>query len=459
MSKKNILGLILFGGITTLSLFIGVHFMINNDTDTNSKSESNRVEYTNDDILEETQEKSTESVKKDLALDDTENILTSEPWLAANPTEGNGTQDTVQSEEDQPINGDVDQTASAPLDSPVDGEDFVDNDSATDVMSGNKTGGIKKTEEEDNSIDTFGEVSPGEEALQLIYDCTAVDYESYIPEMILSSKIETALDINNPSIKVDATAAILFDADTKEVLYYKNPIDAVFPASTAKLLTSLVALDWCTLEEEVKVGDEVTMIASDSTKAYLKEGQILTVKSLLEGMLLPSGNDAAYVMATYVGRKSLKDSSINNKDAVKEFIRLMNKKAKELGAVNSCFMTPDGYDAIGQYTTAYDMGLIGLTASKNETITEISQLDTGRNIFISGEDVTWTNTNALIKEGSGKFYSYAIGLKTGTSTMAGRCIIAAAQKDGKEVVCAIMDSTSSGRWDDAIELLDYGLNH
>ena len=140
-----------------------------------------------------------------------------------------------------------------------------------------------------------------------------------------------------------------------------------------------------------------------------------------------------------------------------EFVELMNNKAKELGVKNSCFKTPDGYDAIGQYTTAYDMGLIGIAAAENETIIDVSNQGSSRNIFVSGEDVTWNNTNKLVTRYSGQYYSHAIGLKTGTSTMAGRCLVAAAEYEGKKVVCAIMDSSSAGRWEDAIALLQYGL--
>jgi D-alanyl-D-alanine carboxypeptidase (penicillin-binding protein 5/6) len=173
-------------------------------------------------------------------------------------------------------------------------------------------------------------------------------------------------------------------------------------------------------------------------------------------MLLPSGNDAAYAVAAYVGRKSLGNPDASKEEAVAEFVRLMNMKAAGLGVKNSCFRTPDGYDAVGQYTTAYDMGLIGVAASKNNVITDISQKSSSRNIFVSGEDITWDNTNKLVTKYSGQYYSHAIGLKTGTSTMAGRCIVAA-EEDGKEVVCVIMDSSSEGRWEDAIALLKYGL--
>jgi D-alanyl-D-alanine carboxypeptidase (penicillin-binding protein 5/6) len=302
-------------------------------------------------------------------------------------------------------------------------------------------------------------VAAKEEGLPLIYDCYSVDYKSYLPEMLYTNEIETALDITNPKIKISATSAILFDGDTKEVLYYKEPVSPVFPASTAKILSALVGLDWCDLDEEVTVGDEVSMIASDSSKANIRKGHVLDIETVLEGMLLPSGNDAAYVMAAYVGRKSLENPKASKEKAVKEFTRLMNEKAIELGAVNSNFVTPDGYDAIGQYTTAYDMGMIALEAAENKTIIKISKKSSAKNTLISGQTITWNTTNSLIKKDSPRYFPYAIGLKTGTTTMAGRCLLAAARKDDKLIVCVIMHSTAQGRWSDATKLLEYGLNN
>lgn len=293
---------------------------------------------------------------------------------------------------------------------------------------------------------------------QLIYDCSEVNYQAYIPEMQYDTELDAALDITNPDMDIDAEAAILFDADTKQVLYYKNPVQAVFPASTLKLLTSIVALNWCKVDEVITIGDEITMIASDSTRAYLQQGEILTLESLLEGMLLPSGNDAAYAVATYVGRKSLNNANATKEEAVVEFVRLMNEKAKELGVKNSCFKTPDGYDAIGQYTTAYDMGLIGMAAAGYDEIIKIAGKSKARTTFVSGRDVTWKNTNKLISRYSGEYYSKAVGLKTGTSTMAGRCLVAAAESEDREVICVVLDSTSVGRWEDTIELLKYALD-
>ena len=354
-------------------------------------------------------------------------------------------------------------------------------------ISGSEAGGTvaanpdrieKETEKLSGSQNTLGAASPATEEsvdvelasvietgavlvrgdCRLIVDSTQVDYEAYIPEqMATNSALEAALQIENPGISLKAKSAILLDAETMEVLYYKNPLEPVFPASTAKLLTCLVVLDWCSLEEEVEISNEIRMIARDSTIAGLYPGQVLTIKNLLEGMLLPSGNDAAYAAATYVGRKSLRREGARREDAVAEFVCLMNDKAKQLGALNSSFQTPDGYDAIGQYTTAYDMGLIGIAAMKNEVILEISMKSNSHNRFPSGDQVTWRNTNALVRKDSGRYYAPCIGLKTGTSTMAGKCLIAAGKLNGRKVLCAIMNSTQTGRWSDARALLDYGL--
>lgn len=417
MNKKSLLGLLLFASLVIAVLFFSATYL----TGQSSKAELNgTTSYAMDDQSKgdnastNTSDKTLENV--------TENVI------------GNTTENRI-----------GDNAVSADNVSLVDNSDPSATVAPTDLPSKETSG-------------TFSTSIQNVEAPDLILDCTQVDYQAFIPEMVSDSELEAALDITNPGISIDAKAAILFDADTKEVLFYKDAVQAMFPASTAKLLTSLVALKYCTEEEQVTIGDEITMIASDSTRAYLQQGQNLTIRNLLEGMLLPSGNDAAYAVAAYVGRKSLDNSEASKEEAVNEFIRLMNEEAANLGVKNSCFKTPDGYDAIGQFTTAYDMGLIGVEAANNSTIIDVAQKSTGRNIFASGEDVTWYSTNKLITQYSGQYYSHAIGLKTGTSTMAGRCIVAAAENDGKKVVCVIMDSTQAGRWEDAIELLKYGLD-
>ncbi len=269
--------------------------------------------------------------------------------------------------------------------------------------------------------------------------------------------IEAALNISNPNLNLDAASALLMDARTGKVIFHKNATNRVYPASTVKIMTALVALNECDKEEKITIGDEISLMAIDSSRAYLNKGEKLTLMMLLEGLLLPSGNDAAYSIATYVGRKVSKNDTMEAKDAVNVFVGLMNKKAKDLGLKNTHFMNPDGYDHDLQYTTAYDMAIIAREALNNETICKITKMQRARNIFLSGEDVTWKSGNKLIWADSGVYYKYAIGLKSGTSSLAGRCMVSAAKKEDKTYISVVMNSTAAGRWEDSLTLLRYGI--
>lgn len=464
MNKKSVLGLILFACIVIAGMFLGTMIMIRQPVKQNynqNRQESNSEEANEDNIIDE------EYVEDiDNKQNQSTGLSAEDGWFYTDVPK-----DNIQGD----INTELEDLQSDALkDEKQHNADKSDDDtilseataSSEDVTESNSDGQIEgyetPLENEDTQAETeevLGENIVELPNMQLITDSSQVDYMKYIPEMIFDSKIEVALDINNPSLDIKAKSAILFDVKTRKVLYYKDPIEPVFPASTAKLLTALVALDWCMEEEEVTVGDELDLVAYNSTIAGLKKGQVLTIRNLIEGMLIPSGNDAAYVTAAYVGRKSLKNDNASLKEAIPEFIRLMNEKAKILGAINSCFKTPDGYDAIGQYTTSYDMGLIGLAAADNEIILEVCNKSRARNVFVDGFDVTWSNTNSLIKNESGRYYPYCIGLKTGTSTMAGRCLVSLAKKGDREVISVVMHSNSEGRWEDSRKLLDYGLSN
>lgn len=458
MNKKSIAGLLLFGCLVMSTLIYSAVMLTGhgNEADANQS----RVTEDNGVILSAANNNTDKYVQSEVTPAATD----SESWLLTNPGDNGTPADSSavnagDPEVDKGTNATEEGSSSDPAVTDI---ESTLGTSGTVVASNGTEGDPIKAESEVTDAALAANLETGavleRETCKLIVDSSQVDYEAYIPAIVSDNKIDAALNINNPSLSIKAEAAILFDADTLEVLYHKNPLSPVFPASTAKLLTCLVVLDWCDLSEEVNISNEIRLIARDSTTAGLRQGQILTIKNLLEGMLLPSGNDAAYAAATYVGRKSLRHELARREDAVAEFIRLMNEKAVQLGAVNSCFLTPDGYDAIGQYTTAYDMGRIGLAAMKNDIILEISSKGSSYNKFVSGDGVTWRNTNALIRKDSGRYYAPCIGLKTGTSTMAGKCLIVAGKLNGRKVLGVVMKSTQTGRWSDAKTLLDYGLN-
>lgn len=259
------------------------------------------------------------------------------------------------------------------------------------------------------------------------------------------------------SISVDITAenVIVVEVDTNLVLYQKNGTAQIAPASTAKMIMALTVLDVCSAEDNVTVGAEITMMPADSSRAYLNQGDTLTVRQLLTALLLPSGNDAAYSLAVYTGKKIDGDSSLSNERAVEVFMDAVNEKARELGAKNSNFVVPDGYDAEGQYTTAYDLAIIAKACLDNPDIAEIMAKEKSYERWAGGREVTYRNTNKLLDGGSEFYYPEAIGIKTGTSSLSGASLVSAAVINDKTYISVVMGaSTEDSRFQDSIAIYD-----
>ena len=248
---------------------------------------------------------------------------------------------------------------------------------------------------------------------------------------------------------------VLYDVTDDQILYSKNAEKKCYPASLTKLLTALVALDYAKPEDSFTLGNELYMISPGSSRAYLTVGTQMTMEQLLQALLLPSGNDAAYAIAVQVGRLIEKDPNLDRYEAAKVFCKEMNKKAKELGCTKSKFANPDGYHDNGHYTTAKDMMYIARAAIKNKTIKSIVSTQKVTVQFLSGQSATWENSNRLLAPDNTYTYEGAFGLKTGTTDEAGKCLAACATRDGRTSIAIVMGSESeNGRWDDARGLLD-----
>lgn len=270
-----------------------------------------------------------------------------------------------------------------------------------------------------------------------------------------SETVSPSLDSAN-SLSVDITAAnaIVINADTNTVLYQKNGTDKIAPASTAKMITALTVLDYCSPDDEMRVGAEIEMMQDDSSRAWLMQGDTLTVRQLLVALMLPSGNDAAYTLAVNAGKEIAGDMGLSNAQAIDVFMDKVNQKAKSLGAENSNFVVPDGYDADGQYTTAYDLAVIAKACLDNPYISEIVASDSSYERWPNGREVTYNNTNELLNPNSQYYLPEVIGLKTGTSSLGGACIVSAAVINGNTYICAVMGSTEDGRYQDSIDIYD-----
>jgi D-alanyl-D-alanine carboxypeptidase len=169
-------------------------------------------------------------------------------------------------------------------------------------------------------------------------------------------------------------------------------------------------------------------------------------------LLLPSGNDAAYTLAVFTGRKICNNEAISTDKAIAAFITAMNKKTIDIGAEHSNFVNPDGYDADGQYTTAYDLACIAKAFLDSSTLKDIAGSYRVSDVWLSGQTVTYYNTNELINPDSPYYLKCVAGLKTGKSELAGNCLVSCAYINKDLYICVVMGSTDEGRWRDSLKL-------
>lgn len=269
-----------------------------------------------------------------------------------------------------------------------------------------------------------------------------------------TSTTGSQIDITTP---LSCSAAVLYDAETDEILYSRKADEKCYPASLTKLVTAMTAIKHVELDHEFTVGSEIAMLQPNSSIAGLKQGYKLTLSMLIDAMLVPSGNDAAYTVAVGVARKVHGDS-LSDEEAVKNFAEMMNQTAKDLGASNSHFVTPDGYYQDEHYSTPSDLLKIAKAALDNATIRTSVAKPSARCVMLSGQDVTWKNTNPLIQDDKDLYMEEAIGIKSGYTYEGGYCAAAAAVKDGKTVIAIVINApTSNDRWTDAAIMLKRGL--
>ncbi|MDD3653341.1 MAG: D-alanyl-D-alanine carboxypeptidase [Desulfotomaculaceae bacterium] len=236
-------------------------------------------------------------------------------------------------------------------------------------------------------------------------------------------------------------AAVVIDSKNGQVLFEKNPHQRMYPASTTKTLTAIIALENFQLSDLVTIPRNACNI--EGSAIGLQEGEVISMEHLLYSLLLISGNDAAVAIASHY------DSTVDG------FIRLMNEKVAGLGAVNTHFKNPNGLPDPEHYTTAYDLSLIACHAMKNEEFRKIVATKTKT---IQREDpkaqTYLLNSNKLLWR-----YDGAVGIKTGYTEAARQCLVAAAVRQGRELITVVLGSEGNSIWNDTSTLLDYGFNN
>lgn len=253
------------------------------------------------------------------------------------------------------------------------------------------------------------------------------------------SGIEEAIETASKAIeepKISSKYAIVLDRNSKSILYGKNEKSKTKMASTTKIMTSLIVIENCNLNDVVEISAKSAGTAGSRLK--IKKGDKITVKDLLYGLMLRSGNDTAVALAEYVG------------GSIEGFAVLMNEKAKELGLENTHFVTPHGLDSDEHYTTAYELAILTDYALKNEIFADIVRIKTC-NISINGTSRTISNTNELLGNLNGVY-----GVKTGFTNGAGRCLVTAVKREDLDIICIVLGAdTKKIRTTDSVKLIEY----
>ena len=240
---------------------------------------------------------------------------------------------------------------------------------------------------------------------------------------------------------ISAQSGILICADSGSVIWSKNELEPMPMASTTKIMTSLLALEYLEAcgNKEVEITDE--MVRVEGTSMGLRAGDIVNLEALVQGMLLCSGNDAANAAAIAVG------GDVNN------FIDLMNEKAKMIGMENTKFSTPSGLDKDDHHSTAKDMAILGAYAMENENFSKIASQKSMPVKFLSpNKTVRLKNHNKLLR-----LYDGCIGVKTGFTKLAGRCLVSCAERNGIRLICVTLNAPND--WDDHMSLYNYGFEN
>lgn len=241
---------------------------------------------------------------------------------------------------------------------------------------------------------------------------------------------------NAVEFSLSAKSAILINALTNEVIYEKNAYEKRGMASTTKIMTALLTIERGNLHKTCVAKDEDVRI--EGTSIGLKEGDRITLETLVQGMLLESGNDAANVSARVIGKSREK------------FVSLMNQKAKEIGMEDTQFKNPSGLTEEGHFSTAYDMALLGSFAIKNKQFRDICSLSSIRVSYGNPEyQRIFKNHNKLLNSVEGAF-----GIKTGFTKASGRCLVSAAERDGVTLIAVTLSDPDD--WNDHKKLFEYG---
>lgn len=260
--------------------------------------------------------------------------------------------------------------------------------------------------------------------------------------------------------QITAQQTFVYDCSTGEFLQMTgSETDRVYLASITKLFTAHVALQYLDPTTPVTVGSELDLVIWGSSVADLERGNVLTVEQLIEAMLLPSGNDAAYTLAVAAGRAIEGDDTLSASAAVNVFVAQMNQEARNQGMLNTHFVNPDGIHDSEHYSSMADLAILGQLSLESPTIVKYAQTARDMVTPVSGNSFAWQNTNALVDPSSEYYCPVALGLKTGQTPSAGSCLLSAFQLEDRQIIIGVFGCPEAeDRFADTLQLLQLCLD-
>ena len=251
------------------------------------------------------------------------------------------------------------------------------------------------------------------------------------------------------------TAAAVYAPESDTVIFSDKIHESISPASMTKLMTACVALKYVPSDTVFTVGSELGYVQPYSSMCYIEPGQQFTLHDLLTGLLLSSGNDAAYTIAVNTARIESGNTSMTDIEAIEYFCGLMNQLAAELEMTNTHFATPDGWDHNQQLTTVYDLLKLTKYSMKYDEIGEITALAEKDITALTGEDFNWKNSNRLLHEDDDYYCPYAIGTKTGSTVLAGNCLISQFYINATNYIIIVTGCpTDESRFEETLKLFE-----
>ena len=275
-----------------------------------------------------------------------------------------------------------------------------------------------------------------------------------MPSLASSSDYDPDHPENLNDVDIDATAAILIEADTGMVVYEKNADARLYPASTTKILTTYLGILLGNMDETVVTTDTCLQLEEGASKIPLSRGEEINFRDLLYATMVKAGNEGANLIAETIG------------GSIESFVGMMNSYVESLGLVNTHFMNPNGLHDGDHYTSARDLAIITREAMQDETFREIARTisyDLPQSNVNKTRNLSSRLSEFIGNSESSNYYPYAIGVKTGYTSAAGHCFVGAAEKDGITFISVVLHCSGDASnyrfcWRDTRRLMEYGFS-